>query len=801
MEDNGMVDDQDEEEASSREMTPHPTITTTMNSKDDDDDNDADDDDEADPVIGEIPVFLSKGEDNDNLYLFQYPVRPAHLPYARESVRAARIKPRQKRIELVMGVDHSCPNYDKSKGRQIVLNAQGTDPSEEERHFSGGLMDKQTLSSTLAVDSTSRFAAGMLVRRKRKLAVTDEEEKGEEEDEESQLELHLTPLHGITQLRPSYEYLDRADVLQAKKEADGNSTEEEEEEEAQQVTVRFARGAVRGGANRGGGPARSTSAWRKMQRNLEEEPWITDIRWRSGLSFEELTERLSKARSSTNKNPTPEIDLNQPPEDYLKSLQPTGLEDKEKVAPAMPSNVLSLLELKDLSTSDALLALLTNAKVMRFSQILQLLPQTAAATTTQAEILRSLQQIAVLIRGNWVVKSNLLYPDKFCSRHSGVAASLLCRGRDYMLWKFTQSRNVIRKDIQSTTKLPADDILEMLNGVAAMRHGQGWNFRLENDQEFCNKYPDIFAKQNSFWEQKVKALVTQGLKINLHTSSVPDLQLKSRNRLNSEVSSSDDSDVDRRNSNSPRLPRSRKSSTNRHSSPASKSPQITRKVSTSKSKPQQSQSLSNTIRTLELQKDAEEPAEEVMEIEEITPRISNGVQPDEGSTSNGAENHSASKSGCNPDFLQFVTEKLGSEMTMKLSDFKRAFQYKLAESDPGSGLGKSGFNEKMVESAVSEAGAIRLKITWPKNSDFAEEPVFACWKKGDDMDQMRHELLRIFSETGRIQGKALRLRLEECWKKERDPETALPEEVFKQLKAEYCVAKSSNLYLRNTVTS
>ena len=44
-------------------------------------------------------------------------------------------------------------------------------------------------------------------------------------------------------------------------------------------------------------------------------------------------------------------------------------------------------------------------------------------------------------------------------------------------------------------------------------------------------------------------------------------------------------------------------------------------------------------------------------------------------------------------------------MTMKLSDFKRAFQYKLAESDPGSGLGKSGFNEKMVESAVSEAGA------------------------------------------------------------------------------------------------
>ena len=102
-----------------------------------------------------------------------------------------------------MGVDHNCPNYDKSKGRQIVLNAQGQDPAEGDRLFAGGLMDKQTLASTLAVDSTSRFAAGILVRRKRKM----EEEEEEKEDEQSPLELHLTPLHGITQLRPSYEYL------------------------------------------------------------------------------------------------------------------------------------------------------------------------------------------------------------------------------------------------------------------------------------------------------------------------------------------------------------------------------------------------------------------------------------------------------------------------------------------------------------------------------------------------------------------------------------------------------------------
>ena len=49
----------------------------------------------------------------------------------------------------------------------------------------------------------------MLIRRKRKFALADDMD-GEEEDEEEEqppLELHLTPLHGITQLRPSFEYL------------------------------------------------------------------------------------------------------------------------------------------------------------------------------------------------------------------------------------------------------------------------------------------------------------------------------------------------------------------------------------------------------------------------------------------------------------------------------------------------------------------------------------------------------------------------------------------------------------------
>ena len=60
-----------------------------------------------------------------------------------------------------------------------------------------------------------------------------------------------------------------------------------------------------------------------------------------------------------------------------------------------------------------------------------------------------------------------------------------------MLWKFTQSPNVTRKDIQSTTKLPAKDILETLDGVARMRHGYGWTFRIDKARRVLFGSPPV----------------------------------------------------------------------------------------------------------------------------------------------------------------------------------------------------------------------------------------------------------------------------------------------------------------------
>lgn len=48
-------------------------------------------------------------------------------------------------------------------------------------------------------------------------------------------------------------------------------------------------------------------------------------------------------------------------------------------------------------------------------------------------VLKTLPKVAVLVRGNWVVKSEVLYPANSFSATSGVPAELMCRARDYVV--------------------------------------------------------------------------------------------------------------------------------------------------------------------------------------------------------------------------------------------------------------------------------------------------------------------------------------------------------------------------------
>lgn len=142
--------------------------------------------------------------------------------------------------------------------------------------------------------------------------------------------------------------------------------------------------------------------------------------------------------------------LDVPNHTYLKILVP---EDKEqsKTEPCLPSNVLSLhalralpiqeqckLLLKD-GNSIVLCFLLYNiilflfilAKIVQFNQLMMLLA--GGEGLTADNLLKILPKVAVLVQGNWIVKSEILYPAGTFSAISGVPADLMCRARDYVV--------------------------------------------------------------------------------------------------------------------------------------------------------------------------------------------------------------------------------------------------------------------------------------------------------------------------------------------------------------------------------
>ncbi|CAK9209591.1 unnamed protein product [Sphagnum troendelagicum] len=146
---------------------------------------------EEDPVVREIDLFLSPTVDGgeSQLYLLQYPLRPAWRPYGlEERCQEVRVKPQQSKLEVDLVVDTTGENYD----------------TERESHLQ---ITKQTLTSSRVALNTN-YAVGVL----------------------RHGQLHLNPIKAVVQLRPSMKYIDDADVAKKKQNREAGITDGDDEE-------------------------------------------------------------------------------------------------------------------------------------------------------------------------------------------------------------------------------------------------------------------------------------------------------------------------------------------------------------------------------------------------------------------------------------------------------------------------------------------------------------------------------------------------------------------------------------------
>ncbi|XP_017289766.1 DNA-directed RNA polymerase III subunit RPC5 [Kryptolebias marmoratus] len=683
--------------------------------------------DEDDPIIEEIDVYLAKSL-ADKLYLLQYPVRPATMTYDDVNHLSAKIKPKQQRLELEMAVNTMSPNYCHSKGEQIALNVDGMS-YDETNTYSSKLMDKQTFSSIQATTNTSKYAAALF-------------RKGE---------LHVTPLAGILQMRPSFSYLDKADNKTREREAaneGGDSSQDETEEEAKAITVRFARPESEQARQR------RIQSYEFLQKKQAEEPWI-HLQYHGAKDGRSEHEKQYLFCQSVDASQNSE--LVKTPKEYLAMLMPPPAEEKV-VKPVGPSNVLSMAQLRTLPLGDQVKTLMKNVKVMPFANLMGLL----ASGTDQTSVLRCIQQVALLVQGNWVIKSDVLYPKNTCSAHSGVPAEVLCRGRDFVMWRFTQERSVIRKEIASIIKLPPEDVKEFLEHVAAPRVNRGWEFLLPTDVDFIKKHPDIAHRQHMLWlgiQSKLEKVFNFS-KDDFVPKNAPkpelvhisgDQRLRMAQERAQENQTSLQRDLDERRAGS--------------------SAQINQQP----------------IRDRE---------DEQMDTSSCSiPNGSVNGYPSAASLGFDHANGGSPSSTLSPELQDFVTKTFRKHFVLTLNELKRLFNLHLASMPAGQSVFRS-ISDHVLQDAVLLCQCKQIMVPFPAQSKAApdEQKVFGLWESGDDFDKHRRLLYDLFAKNYRVRRATIQSRLAQ---ELGDPSKA---EVDRLLR-ECCISYAGMWYLKGTLQS
>ncbi|XP_049523823.1 DNA-directed RNA polymerase III subunit RPC5-like [Dermacentor silvarum] len=417
--------------------------------------------DDDDEVVQELDVYISKAL-ADNLYLLQYPHRPVGRSYNEDQCVAARVKPKQHKVELEFALNTHDPSYDRLRGEQFAANADGSgDRSADQKPvFKSTMMDRQLLTSTKSTSSAENYAVGIL-------------RPGE---------LHLSPLSAIVQMMPSFPHLDQSDKKAKAAEA------EEEVDEPKAVTVRFANQETDRAKK-----AREKS-FRFIHQKQESEPWVEATYHNFGSEMSGV-ERAMLVCPQMDRD---ESELPKTLQDYFKDLV---IENTGTKAPVKSSQELSMHALSRLPIQDQIKAVLMSAKVVDFAKLMSALPPKSDATS----VVRFLQQVALLVQGCWVVKSDVLYRKDSFSPKTGVPADTLCRARDFLMFLFTQSRFVTQTKFADTVRLPVIDVKTLLEEMAKPTP-DGWEFMLPYDRDFVARYPDVVQRQQMLWDAKQQFL-------------------------------------------------------------------------------------------------------------------------------------------------------------------------------------------------------------------------------------------------------------------------------------------------------
>ncbi|EDW79307.1 uncharacterized protein Dwil_GK25406 [Drosophila willistoni] len=431
--------------------------------------------DEEDPIVEEIPVFLSKNLQG-NLYLFQYPTK-TELPNHDDAVVVnCCVKPFTQEVKVDFGLNIESKHYDSFKAEQFAVAADGkhtygTGPAKanERPTYKRGIMDKQAFTSTRSLTDISKYIVGIYADK----------------------EVHLSPLASIVQLRPALNHFDKDDKRR-KAEQKAQSDDVDEEEVLQQVTVKFARGP-------GAAAAKKTKEQRggtynSFVQRIMDEPWCEAF-WHARNSSTAEIERHKLYATNHQANPSLALNAN----DYLRKLLPHDEQVQQVNTMMMAHPVYNKAMLKTMPLLEQLRVLLKDARMLSFSDLMKVLSDHVDPQVTADKVLALLPQVGILLHGNWVPRSEVVYPEKMLSHANGATAEQMIRARDYILFRFSRTACLYRTQVMAAVQLPSAETLDVLRTVARVNATKRWELLVPPDKEFEQKHPDLVQRQELHW--------------------------------------------------------------------------------------------------------------------------------------------------------------------------------------------------------------------------------------------------------------------------------------------------------------
>ncbi|KAH8245997.1 hypothetical protein KR026_006693, partial [Drosophila bipectinata] len=429
-------------------------------------------------ILQQIPVFLSKNL-QDSLYLFQYPTKTELANHDDSVVVNCCVKPFAQEVKVDFGLDTESGHYDRFKGEQFAHAADGKNtygaapPKGMERPtYKRGIMDKQAFTSSRSLTDVTKYIVGIYTDR----------------------EVHLSPLTSIVQLRPALSHFDKEDKRK-KAEQKAQAEDPEEEEVLQQVTVKFARGNTKSNAKE-----QRAGTYDGFVQRIADQPWCEAYWHPRGTPTAEL-ERQKLFATSHQSNQALALNAG----DYLKRLLPYDehVQPVEAAAPAAAAAqvlpVYNKAMLRTMPLLEQLRVLLRDAKMLSFGDLLEVLVEHVDPHVAADKVLALLPQVAILLHGNWVPRSEVVFPEKMLSHANGVAAEQMIRARDYILFRFSRTACLYRAQVMAATQLPPAETLDVLRTVARVNATKRWELLLPPDKEFEQKHPELVQRQELHW--------------------------------------------------------------------------------------------------------------------------------------------------------------------------------------------------------------------------------------------------------------------------------------------------------------